>query len=95
MSNPKMAYTNHTDVRYWQDKNTALVFKTIVPPDYVECAEWKHFLRRVRLLHNPVKGEVIAEDYDTCLSYLDDPDVVEVDLIDYRYWLMIYTNPDL
>lgn len=88
-----MAYITKT--QYWQVKSTGLIMIISQPEDHVFAPEWHLAYRRVRLLHNPSKGEVMCEDFGTCLSFLDDPAYSEVDLEDYKYWTLIYNNPDI
>lgn len=89
------AYTTPGVIRYWQDKKTAQVIMTKQPENYKPCAEWHIYFREVRLLHHPESACVFAEDAGTCLSALDDPCVIEVDLETYNYWNLIYSNPDI
>lgn len=89
------AYGSKLVTRYWQDKKTAQVIMTRQPENYKPSPEWHIYFREVRLLHHPESDCVFAEDVGTCLSALDDPLVVEVDLETYNYWNLIYSNPDI
>lgn len=90
-----MAYGKGNVTQYWQIKTTGEIMTISQPEDHVFAPEWHLAYRRVRLLHHPESCCVFCEDYGTCLSALDDPAVEEVDLIDYRYWMLIYNNPDI
>lgn len=82
--------------QYWQSKRVA---ETIIEIFEREDREWdptwhlEH--RRVRLLHHPESECVFIEDlYDQC-SALDDPCTIELTLREYKYWKMVYDNPDI
>lgn len=78
---------------YWQVKTTGEIM--ICPVVETRSPEWHLAYRRVRLLHHEESECVFLEDFGTCLSALDDPSVVELDIDEYNYWKMIYDNPDI
>lgn len=80
---------------YWQDKGTGQVIECCQPPSHTPSREWNVYFREVRLLHNAALGQVQIEDAGTCLSATDDPDWVRVDLQTFKYWDLIYSNPDI
>lgn len=87
-------YTNRV-TQYWQNKRTAHIIEIFQEEDYKQSPEWNLEFRRVRLLHHPESECVFAEDYGVCLSALDDPLVIEIDLKEYNYLNMVYSNPDI
>lgn len=78
---------------YWQDKRNGQVFEC--PADQERSQEWLSAFRKVRLLHHPESCCLMVEDVGTCMSYLDDPLVVEIDLEAYNWWKLIYENPEI
>lgn len=90
-----MAIYTRCVTSYWQDKKTGQVIRCDQPTEYKPSPEWYHYFRKVRLLHNPVDEKVEIEDAGSCLSYMDDPNWLEVDLETFRCWDMIYRNPDI
>ena len=78
---------------YWQVKTTGEIM--ICPVVETRSPEWHQAYRRVRLLRHEESECVFLEDFGACLSALDDPSVVELDIDEYNYWKMIYDNPDI
>ncbi|EGL8313621.1 hypothetical protein K2A41_004197 [Salmonella enterica subsp. enterica serovar Braenderup] len=89
------AYATPQVDQYWQVRTTGQIMLIRQPENHVFSPEWHLNYRRVRLLHHPESTCVFVEDYGTCLSALDDPCVVELDLKEYKYWNLIYSNPDI
>lgn len=83
-------YTVETE--YWQVKANGEIMEV---PKGERSMEWMKAYRQVRLLHNPEGKELMVEDVGANLSYLDDPYVSEIDLETFKYWKLIYDNPDL
>lgn len=80
------------ETEYWQVKATGEIMEV---PASERSMEWMKAYRQVRLLHHPEAESLMIEDVGTHLSYLDDPYVCEIDLETYKYWKLIYDNPDL
>lgn len=80
------------DLEYWQVKATGEIMTV---PAGERSREWMKAYRQVRLLHHPEAESLMIEDVGVNLSFLDDPYVVEIDLDTYKYWKLIYDNPDL
>lgn len=81
------------ETEYWQDKGTGQIIEC--PAGLQRDELWHKTFRHVRLLHHPESCCLIVEDVGTCMSYLDDPRVVEIDLEAYNWWKIIYENPDI
>lgn len=81
------------ETEYWQVKATGEIMEC--PRMEQRSQEWMKAYRHVRLLHHPEAEALMVEDVGTYLSYLDDPYVCEIDLATYKYWKMIYDNPDI
>lgn len=81
---------------YWQVKATG---------EIMECAaaesrsdEWMKAYRQVRLYNHAESGTVIVEDYHAPAVVLQrhhEAQCDEVDLNTYKYWKLIYENPDI
>ena len=87
-----MAETYNIKNEYWQVKATGEIMEV---PKAERSMEWIKAYRQVRLLHHPESDCLMVEDIGTCCSWLDDPLVVELTLEEYKYWKMIYDNPEI
>lgn len=88
-------YTNRV-TQYWQSKKTPEVIIEVFEPEDKEWDKtWHLEYRRVRMLHHPESCCVFVEDYHDLCSALDDPCTVELNIPDYKYWKLIYENPDI
>lgn len=86
------------ETEYWQVKATGEIMEI---PGLAEgerrSPEWMKAYRHVRLLRNLESDCLFLEDYDLpdWQSALCDGQVVELKISQYRYWKMIYDNPDI
>lgn len=87
-----MARNFLTECEYWQVKATGEIMTV---PKGERSVEWMKAYRPVRLLHHPESDCVFVEDATTCLSALDVPCVIELNMEEYKYWKMIYDNPEI
>lgn len=88
-------YTNRV-TQIWQSKKKPEVLIEVFEAEDKEWDKTWHFeYRRVRLLRHPESDSVFIEDYHDLCSALDDPCTVEMGIQDFKYWKLIYENPDI
>lgn len=89
------SYLSNMVGRYWQDKATGQVIFTQQPRSYKPSREWHLYFREVRLFRDSVNEVVMAEDVAVANRYWDTPGVEEISLVDFNYWHLVYSNPDI
>lgn len=83
-----------SETEYWQVKSTGEIMEVPAAP---RSPEWIKEYRRVVLFHHAESGCVLVVDYfdersrEQCWQNMCD----EVDIKTYKYWKMIYDNPDI
>lgn len=83
-----------SEIEYWQVKATGEIMSV---PAAERSMEWVKAYRRVRLFHHAESESILVVDYfdqnalDRCWQNMCD----EVDLETWKYWKMIYDNPEI
>lgn len=84
-----------TPIEYWQVRANGDIMECPAAP---RSEEWHRAYRRVRLYHHPESDCVFVEDYfisDELQRRHWAAQAEEVPLDVYKYWKMIYDNPDI
>lgn len=83
-----------TETEYWQVRATGEIMEV---PAAERSMEWMRAYRQVKLFHHAESGCVLIEDYYApavvMQQYYDWCE--EVDLATFKYWKMIYDNPEI